>query len=254
MAWNPNTYNKFKLERFLPFFDLAALIEIMPGLEVIDLGCGTGELTRKLADMLPDSKVMGVDSSKEMLDDAREFENEHVRFEERSIEEQLQSGMQWDLVFSNAAIQWVEDHKSLFPEIISSIKSGGQLVIQLPAQNHNLTNQMLSELASDPLFKSHFNNWDRADTVLNIDDYAELLFENGGTNITVFEKIYPLVLNDSDALFDWVSGTALIPYLEKLDDQNKQNFINEYKARLKSRFPKSPVFFPFKRILMKATF
>ena len=254
MAWNPNTYNKFKSERFAPFFDLTALLELKSDLNVIDLGCGTGELTRKLADMLPNSKVLGVDSSKEMLNEAAAFENKHVRFETRSIENQLQSDTKWDLVFSNAAIQWVEDHESLLPKIISTLNPAGQLAIQLPAQHHNVTNVMLNELASDATFEPILKSWKRVTSVLDIDTYARILFENGGENITVLEKIYPLVLKDSDALFEWVSGTALIPYLERLDNENRQNFIIEYKKRLKNRFPKSPAFFPFKRIIMKATF
>ena len=254
MAWNPNIYNKFKSERFLPFYDLATLIDKKVGMSVIDLGCGTGELTRKLADLLPDSNVLGIDSSKEMLNDAREFEREGIRFEVKSIEDQLDSGMEWDLVFSNAAIQWVEDHESLLPKIISTIKPDGTLAVQLPAQHHNITNKMLVKLADELPFEPLFKSWKRADTVLEIDNYAQIIFDNGGRNITVFEKIYPLVLQDSDSLFDWVSGTALIPYLERLEDKNKQNFIDEFKKRLSSKFPKSPVFFPFKRILMKATF
>jgi len=254
MAWNPNTYNKFKAERFLPFFDLTALITLKEELHVIDLGCGTGELTKKLADLLPHSKVLGVDSSEEMLADSRQFQNEDIHFEKRSIEDQLERDMQWDLVFSNAAIQWVANHRSLLPRIVSSVKTGGQLAIQLPAQQHNVTNVMLAELAESADFQPIFKNLNRTDNVLDIDDYAQLLFDCGGTDITVFEKIYPLVLENTDALYDWVSGTALLPYLAKLEDEDKQRFTEAFKQRLISSFPKLPVFIPFRRILMKATF
>src|SRR5690349_16633566 len=101
MSWNPATYNKFKSERFTPFYDLVALVKVKKGLRVIDLGCGTGELTRKLADLLPESTVSGIDSSAEMLKDSKAFENDSVKFECRSIEEQVQLNQKWDLVFSN---------------------------------------------------------------------------------------------------------------------------------------------------------
>jgi trans-aconitate 2-methyltransferase len=254
MAWNPGTYNKFKTERFAPFYDLLALIKVKAAMNVIDLGCGTGELTRKLADMLPGSTILGIDSSREMLHDSKAFENQQVSFECTSIEEQLSTDEKWDLVFSNAAIQWVDNHEKLLPKIISTIKANGQLVIQIPAQHHNVSNIMLNGLAGEEPFGTILQNWKRDSPVLDIDTYAKIFFENGSKSITAYEKIYPLVLQDADALFDWVSGTALIPYTEKLEGKNRQDFIHEYRKRLQSKFEKSPVFYPFKRIILEATF
>jgi len=254
MAWNPATYNKFKSERFAPFYDLLKLVNVKPELQVIDLGCGSGELTRKLADALPLSRILGIDSSQEMLKESGIFENERVRFACISIEEQLKLDTKYDLVFSNAAIQWVEDHESLLLQIISSIKTGGQLLIQIPDQKQNSSNKLLNELADKEPFKTILSGWKRTSPVLDIDAYAQILFENGSKSMTVYEKIYPLILQDSNALFDWVSGTALIPYLEKIGDENKQNFIDQYKALLQKNFNGPPVFYPFKRIIMEAKF
>ncbi|GAB3929669.1 methyltransferase domain-containing protein [Larkinella terrae] len=255
MAWNPDTYNKFKSERFAPFYDVLALIEIRENMDIIDLGCGTGELTRKLADALPHSRVLGIDSSQEMLNDSAPFASSQVQFEQKSIENQVRNVEQkWDLVFSNAAIQWVDDHEALLPKIISLLKPNGQLAIQLPAQHHNALNKMLNELADEEPFKTELQGWQRTPPVLEIEQYAQLLFENGGNEITVFEKIYPLVVSDSSALYDWASGTTLIPYTEKLNDENRHRFITDFKNRLQKQFSKSPVFYPFKRIIMKAVF
>ncbi|NIJ53843.1 methyltransferase domain-containing protein [Dyadobacter arcticus] len=254
MAWNPETYNQFKSERFTPFYDLLTLVKVKSGMNVIDLGCGTGELTRKLAEALPDSVVLGIDSSEEMLNDSKAFVNHHLRFERRSIEEQIQLDEKYDLVFSNAAVQWVENHELVFPKIISMLKPGGQLVIQMPAQNHNISNRMLNELAAKEPFKSALQNWTRTSPVLDIDHYAKILYENGSREMTVFEKIYPLILKDSSALFDWVSGTALIPFTERLEGEMQEAFIEAYKKILNGQFEKSPVFYPFKRIVLEATF
>ncbi len=254
MSWNPATYNKFKSERFTPFFDLLALVKVKEGLSVIDLGCGTGELTRKLADALPQSTVLGIDSSAEMLKDSKAFENDSVKFECKSIEEQLKTKQKWDVVFSNAAIQWTDNHEKLIPQLISITKPGGQLAIQMPDQHSNISNILLNELAAEEPYKTALNNWTRVSPVLPIDNYAQLFFENGSTSMTVYEKIYPLILQDTDALFDWVSGTALIPYTERLQGKIKENFISEYKKRLKSSFKSIPVFYPFKRLILEATF
>lgn len=254
MAWNPEIYNQFKSERFAPFYDLLSLVKTRPGMRVIDLGCGTGELTRKLADALPDSDVLGIDSSEEMLNDSKTFANSHLRFERRSIEEQVGRDEKYDLVFSNAAVQWVEGHETLFPKIISMINPGGQLLIQMPAQNHNVSNRLLNELAGKEPFSAALQDWTRTSPVLDIEHYARILFENRGRVMTVFEKIYPLVLQDSNALFDWVSGTAMIPYLERLEGEMREAFVTGYKHMLHEKFAKSPVFYPFKRVILEGTF
>src|ERR671939_673364 len=107
MPWNPGRYHQFQSERFAPFDDLFNLIKIREGMRVVDLGCGTGELTRRLGDKLPRSEVVGIDSSPEMLERAHEQARDGLRFELGSIENV--EGV-WDLVFSHAAIHWVEDH------------------------------------------------------------------------------------------------------------------------------------------------
>ena len=254
MAWNPDTYNKFKEERFLPFYDLLGLIKLRAGIKIIDLGCGTGELTKKLSDKLPGAEILGIDSSTAMLKDSKQFENAHLKFECRSIEEEINSGSKWDLVFSNAALQWVEGHEKLLPDIINSINPGGQLVVQMPAQHHNISNRILNNLADEAPYNIAFENWKRLSPVLDIDVYAKILFDAGGRNITAYEKIYPLVLPDVNALYDWVSGTALIPYLEKLEGKLKQSFADEYKVRLQHTFSSLPVFYPFRRIIFGADF
>lgn len=254
MAWNPDIYNQFKTERSAPFDDLLALLNVRPGLEVLDLGCGTGELTAKLAGALPDSDVLGVDSSEEMLGKSQKTDRGALDFECISIEKQLEKPQQWDVVLSNAALQWVPDHEKLFPQIITKIKPGGQLLVQMPAQHHNLTNQLLDELGKREPYAAAYQGWNRASPVLEIDWYAEILFENGSKSMQVFEKIYPLVLDDVDALLTWVSGTALIPYLERLPEPLKDRFRDDYKALLTRHFSKTPVFYPFKRILIAGQF
>jgi trans-aconitate 2-methyltransferase len=254
MAWNPETYNKFKSERFTPFYDLLALVNVKPSMNVIDLGCGTGELTKKLADHLPGSTVLGIDSSPEMLSKSVGFAGGNIRFECESIERKVKSGEKWDLVFSNAAIQWVDNHKDLIPQIISCVKEGGQLLIQIPSQQHNRTNKMLNDLANEEPFRTSYKNWNRISPVLEVDEYGRIFFDNGCKTMTLYEKIYPLILPDTEALYDWVSGTALIPYLERLNTEEKNLFITEYKKRLQKYFSGIPVFYAFKRIIMEASF
>ena len=125
MPWDPAVYERFQAEREAPFDDLVSLIHPREGMRVIDLGCGTGELTSRLAERLPGSDVLGIDSSAEMLAKAAPRAREGLRFEQRRIED---VGGTYDLVFSHAALQWVDDHRALIPRVFSLVAPGGQVV------------------------------------------------------------------------------------------------------------------------------
>lgn len=249
MPWDPEKYHQFQKERTAPFEDLVKLIEVRPGLEVVDLGCGTGELTSELAARLPGSRVLGIDSSTEMLERALPKATSNLRFEQAPIEN-LQGS--WDLVFSNAALQWIPDHARLIPRIFSLVRPGGQMVIQVPSNHQHATHILIQETALEQPFDSALDGWSRKSPVLSIDMYAELLYQAGGRDLIVFEKVYPHLLNDADALVDWTSGTALVPYFEHLGPGLKEAFLKRYRYRLRQRYPGSPVFYGFRRTLFSA--
>ncbi len=250
MPWNPDLYHKFQTERAAPFYDLLALVDVRPHLKVIDLGCGTGELTRQLADTLPDSDVTGLDSSPQMLDAARaaSFSSSNLRFTQG---DQSQLTDSWDLIFSNAALQWSENHAELIPYLFDKLKPGGQIAVQIPSNHNHISHQIYRETADEELFKFVLNGFQRYAPVLSIDDYARIFFNCGAENIVVFEKIYPHVLADSDAVVDWISGTALVPYFEKLGE-HKDAFVQSIREKMRAAMPDSPVFYPFRRILFSA--
>jgi trans-aconitate 2-methyltransferase len=250
MPWNPEQYRRFQADRFAPFEDLLGLVNVRAGMRVVDLGCGTGELTRRLADVLPESEVTGVDSSPEMLEQARALAGERLRFEFGTIEAAAGS---WDLVFSHAAIHWVDDHGSLVPRLLSLVRPGGQLAVQLPSNHTHPTHTLIAEVAAEEPYRSALGGWNRQSPVLSISEYAELLYESGGGEITVFEKVYPSLLDDADALAEWTRGTTLVPYLERLPEQLKEPFMERYRERLRALYPRGPVFYPFRRTLFAAT-
>ena len=213
MAWDPALYEKFRSERGAPFVDALALVTRRPGLSVIDLGCGTGELTQKLADALPDSDVIGIDASDEMLARSALYARPGLRFEKARIEE---ASGRWDLVFSHAAIQWVDDHERLVPRLFGLVAAGGQLVVQLPSNHDHPSQRLLAALAAEEPFRGVFAGFHRQSSVLPVDRYAELLHAAGGTEVTVLEKVYPHVLPDADAMAEFSRATACLPYLERL--------------------------------------
>lgn len=250
MPWNPDRYQLFKKERFQPFDDLFRLVKRREGMRVVDLGCGTGELTKRLADDLPASDVTGIDSSAQMLARAEEFKRDRLRFELGSIE--TVEG-EWDLVFSHAAIHWVEDHQRLVPRLLRLVRPSGQLAVQLPSNHKHASHTLIVETAQEEPFRQALGGWTKQCAVLAIADYAELLYKHGAEEIIVFEKVYPHILESSDALADWTSSTALVPYFERLPEELHEPFMQRYRARLRALWPDGPVFYGFNRTIFTAT-
>jgi trans-aconitate 2-methyltransferase len=248
MPWDPNLYHKYQAERSAPFFDLLSLVEVRPNLKVVDLGCGTGELTRQLADSLPDSDVTGLDSSEQMLGKAASLSSPNLRFEQG---DQSQLTGEWDLIFSNAALHWSENHVELIPYLYRRLKAGGQIAVQVPSNHNHISHQIYRETASEEPFKSILKGFQRYAPVLSIDAYARLFFDYGAESIVVFEKVYPHVLEDSDAVVEWISGTALVPYFERLGE-HKEEFMEVIRRKMRAAMPNSPVFYPFRRTFCSA--
>ncbi len=252
MPWNPDTYNQFKKERYQPFFDLISHIEESPGMKILDLGCGTGDLTKMLAEKFKDSTVLGIDNSAEMLSKAPQ--HPHLHFELKTIEEQLNQNDTFDLIVANASLQWVDDHPAVFDKILSRLSAGGQLTIQMPSQTENILNKLLTDLVQEAPFKESLRGWVRWSPVLRLEEYAELLFRRSAKDMNIYQKVYPIIVSSHDELYDFISGSALVPYMERLDGSSKEELQKEFKKRIKEQFNILPAIYPFKRIVLYAAF
>jgi trans-aconitate 2-methyltransferase len=250
MAWDPEQYLRFKEERFAPFEDLLTLVQVREGLRAVDLGCGTGELTLRLAHNLPASDVLGLDTSETMLAEASALARPGLRFERRAIED---LDGQWDLICSNAAIHWVDNHAALIPRLFSRLSPGGQLVLQFPSNHDHPANRMVPETAAEEPFRTLLGGWTRRPSVLPLPAYGELLHDCGARGFTLFEKVYPHLLPDADALAQWLSGTTLVPYLERLDPPRRPELTEALRKNLNRCWPEGPIFFGFRRILLAAS-
>ena len=266
MAWTPAQYDLFRDERYAPFSDLVALGRFRPGLRIVDLGCGTGELTARLATLSPGSQVLGIDSSAAMLAQAQPLTQPGLTFRTQSIEAFVEATPPprpslaaeprtepaWDIVFSHAALQWVDDHPTLFARLIRLLPPGGQLVLQMPSNHDHPSHAIVRDVVRSEPFASQLGGYLRRSPVLPIHHYAELLFRLGIPRPTVIEKVYAHILPDAHAVLQWVRGTLLVPYLERLPTEQHAEFLSVLSQRFAAAMPDRPYFYGFRRILIAA--
>jgi trans-aconitate 2-methyltransferase len=249
--WNPDQYAKFLSEREQPFDDLVALVRPAPGMRVVDLGCGTGRLTRRLHLHLKAAETLGLDQSPRMLAAAADAAGAGLRFEQRDIAAFPEHGDRYDLIFSNAALHWIDDHADLFARLASALDRDGQLAVQMPAMHDDPSHTMATELSAVEPFRSALQGWRRSQPVLSPESYARLLFRLGFRESTVRLMVYPHVLTGPEDVVEWMKGTLLTEYSRHLPAALADAFIAEYRRRLLARLDaERPFFFPFRRILL----
>jgi trans-aconitate 2-methyltransferase len=192
--------------------------------------------------------VHGLDNSPHMLEKAEAYKKPGLTFE---LGDQARLQGSWDLIFSNAALQWSEDHQQLIGNLYSSLAPGGQIAIQVPSNHTHISHKLILETAREEPYRTILNGYTRISPVLKIEEYAQVLFNLGAENIQVFEKVYGHVLENADAVIEWVSGTALVPYFERLG-RDKEFFITALRNKYRASMPGSPIFYPFKRTFFSA--
>jgi trans-aconitate 2-methyltransferase len=244
LSWDPTQYERFKDERAQPFRDLVALIHTRPNMRIVDLGCGTGELTRELHEQLSASETLGIDSSSSMLAKASPSANLHFQLSDIAT---FESDRPFDLIFSNAALHWLPDHEHLFERIASMLAPNGQLALQMPANHDHPSHRIAAELATS------FGIDPRTVNVLPPETYAALLHRIGFARQHVRLQVYGHVLPSTVDVVEWTKGSTLTPYREALPADRYEAFLAEYAARLVDVLSNAtPYFYTFKRVLVWA--
>jgi trans-aconitate 2-methyltransferase len=249
-TWSPTQYERFRSEREQPFHDLVALITRRPAGRIVDLGCGTGLLTATLHRELAAVETLGVDSSDAMLDRARTLDVEGLAFARGDISE-WQPEARFDVVFSNAALQWLGDHPALFARLKAMLVPGGELAVQVPANFDHVSHTLAAEIACEEPFAGAMRGYVRTFAVLPPEKYAALLHELGFDRQSVRLQVYAHVLESADAVVEWVRGTLLTDYESRMPDAMYTEFVARYRERLNAALgDQRPYFYAFKRILL----
>jgi trans-aconitate 2-methyltransferase len=250
-TWNPEQYARFAAERAQPFHDLLDLVRPVPGGQVVDLGCGSGELTAELHRRLRAAQTLGLDSSPAMLERAGPLAGDGLRFELGDIAEFGGGG--WDVVFSNAALQWLPGHEALFGRLAGALAAGGQLAVQMPANFDHPSHVVADELAGEEPFRSELGGWRGMTPIRPPEWYALLLDRLGLGEQHVRLQVYLHHLAAREEVVEWVRGTLLTAYAKRLPAELFERFLDRYRERLLPRLDDGrPYRYPFKRVLLWA--
>ena len=249
MAWDPARYLRFADHRTRAAAELLARIPHAAPTSVVDLGCGPGNSTRLLADRWPDANIVGIDSSEAML--AR------ARADHPDIEFALGDAASWsspeavDVVYTNAALHWIDDHLSLLPSLLANVAPGGSLALQIP-NNY----QRPAHAEAHRIVREHFADLDGVllDRRFDMESHYAALAD-AGAQVDVWETTYLQALEGEDPVVAWTSGTFLRPLLDALGDRREQ-FLTRYPQAMRETYPPRAdgiTLLPFPRIFAVAT-
>ncbi|HUO92512.1 MAG TPA: trans-aconitate 2-methyltransferase [Rhizomicrobium sp.] len=252
MAWDPKTYLVFGEERTRPARELLARIASDHPKRVVDLGCGPGNSTALLAARWSGAELEGVDSSAEMLADARKS-NYPARWTQADIGAWNPSSP-YDVIFSNATFQWVPDHARLLPRLMRHLSKGGVLAFQVPRNFDEPCHTLIHDIAREPRWRDKLSGVRDWWNVLEPEAYFDIL-EPHARKIDLWETRYVQVLEGEDAVFRWMSGTGLRPFANALESKDRDAFLEEYRVRAAAAYPgraSGVTLYPFQRLFCVA--
>jgi trans-aconitate 2-methyltransferase len=254
--WNPEQYLQFDEERSRPCRDLVARIDLPAPRSVIDLGCGPGNSTAVLAARWPDAAITGLDSSPEMIAAARERSPERQWIRGEIGHWARVPGPGFDLVFSNAALQWVREQDAVFPGLLRRVRPGGALAVQMPSKWDSPAHRIMRELAASPVWAHRMARAHEADWRTETAGYYYDVLAPLASRIDLWETEYLHVMDTVQDIVEWYRGTGLRPFLEALASEAERSaFIEEFTDRIRPHYlprKNSKVLFPFRRMFLVA--
>ncbi|EFQ61004.1 trans-aconitate 2-methyltransferase [Pseudomonas fluorescens WH6] len=252
MTWSAKQYTLFEQQRTRPVRDLVAAIPSTEVQTAVDLGCGPGNSTEVLAERFPQARITGLDSSDDMLIDARK-RLPTLSFELADIGAWAPA-QSFDVILANASLQWLADHATLYPHLVRQLNPGGTLAVQTPDNLEEPAHRLAREVAgagpwADRIGAVKHNERHTAS------DYYELLSPRC-SSVDVWRTTYLHPLADHAAVVEWFKASALRPYLAPLSDSEKTAFLQDYQARITQAYPAladGTVLLPFPRLFIIAT-
>lgn len=232
--WSAEQYLKFEDERTRPSRDLLAQVPVTDARNVVDIGCGPGNSTELLVKRWPQASVMGIDTSADMLRQARE-RLPAQKFVEANVAHWV-APVQTDVLFANAIFQWVPDHLKQLQRLLGALHPGGVLAVQMPDNLEEPTHVLMREVAKQPAFADILSEHTARDLLPSPGGYYDGL-KPICARIEIWHTVYNHVLENAEAIVEWVKGTGLRPFIDPLDPPLRKAFLAEYTARVADNYP-----------------
>ena len=251
-AWSSEQYLKFKNQRTQPAVDLARRLAPRKPESVLDVGCGPGNSTSVLREVFPQADILGVDSSEDMIKKAGETYPD-MRFMLCDVCTELDKLGGYDVIFSNACLQWIPDHKNFIPKLMDKLNPGGVLAVQMPMNGREPLFKTLDDVVKDP--KWNFDSLNiEANGTLEPDEYFDILY-GCSEKFDIWETVYYHNMPNIQAMIEWVKGTRLRPYLGALDRESAEELEAEIASRASSLYRRQAngeIIFRFRRFFFTA--
>lgn len=252
-VWDPTQYLRFAGERLRPALDLLAQVPLDSPARVVDLGCGAGNVTAILRQRFPAADILGIDGSATMLEKAH-VTVPQCRFEQADFFH-WQPPEKLDLIYSNAALQWVDGHPALFPRLLSFLAPGGVLAVQMPAMHDMPLRRIPYDLAKTAPWSDYLRDVTSAPGILSPQEYWDLLRPDVAA-LDMWQTTYMHALTGENAVLEWASGSSLRAFLDRLPDALRDGFGQAYAEAARLHYPRhadGTTLLPFQRLFMVAT-
>jgi trans-aconitate 2-methyltransferase len=259
MSWDPAQYAKFADLRLRPALDLLGRVPVESAAHVVDLGCGTGNVTEHLAARWPTATIVGVDGSPEMLAEAkarrvRMGPGGHVHWQLANLRE-WHAGAPVDVLFSNAALHWLGQHDTLFPALFAQVAPAGVMAVQMPRNFDAPSHRIVADLAASSRWSPQLGDLVKPSPVHPPAAYFAWLTACGA-RVAIWETEYLQPLRGPRPVLEWIKGTYLRPLLDRLSPADQNEFEGAYAERAAEAYPADRdgvTLFPFRRLFLIAT-
>ncbi|HEV7480064.1 MAG TPA: trans-aconitate 2-methyltransferase [Roseiarcus sp.] len=253
MTWSATQYVKFEQERTRPVHDLVARIPNAAIARAADIGCGPGNSTEVLRERYPDARIIGLDSSPDMIEAARKRLPD-VAFEVADIRE-WRPKEPLDVILANAVLQWIPDHETLFPALMAKLSPGGALATQMPDNLDEPSHRLMGEVASNGAWAAKLKGATGARTERHLAEWYFRLLRPHAPRVDVWRTTYFHPLAGAHAVVEWLKGTGLRPFLDPLEESERNAFLAHYEAAIAKAYPAETdgtVLLPFPRLFVAA--
>lgn len=251
--WNSEQYLKFKKQRTQPAVDLAKRIPVEHPNNILDIGCGPGNSTSVLKKMFPQAHILGVDSSEDMIKKAKESYSD-ISFKLYDVTTGFDKLGKYDIIFSNACLQWIPNHREFIPILFKGLNENGVLAVQIPMNGQETLFKIMNEVISEPEWSFSSMNVETNETLLP-KEYFDIL-SSCTDNFDIWETVYYHNMPSVEAMVEWVKGTRLRPYLNALDKAKAEGLEKKITKRAASVYDtqkNGEIIFKFRRFFFIAS-